>query len=53
MAEWRSGQLHTVPEASQFAEIDMSVTMEIEVSEIRNRFVGAAGRHFADPHETS
>ena len=27
--------------------------MEIEVSEIRNRFLGTAGRDFTAPHETS
>lgn len=27
--------------------------MEIEISEIRQRFVGAAGRNFTGPHETA
>ena len=31
----------------------MGVTMEIEVGEIRDRFVGTAGRDFTGPHETS
>lgn len=34
-------------------KIEVGVTMEIEVSEIRNRFLGTAGRDFTAPHETS
>ena len=53
---FREGDVHRVicadvvsqpPRAGQ--EIDMSVTIEIEVGEIRNRFVGAAGSDFAGP----
>ena len=40
-----------LPRTSQ--QIDMGVTMKIEVDEIRNRFVGTAGSDFTGPHETS
>ncbi len=38
------------PRTSQ--KIEMGMTMEIEVGEIRNRFVGTTGRQFSGPHET-
>ena len=31
----------------------MGVAVEIEVGEVRNRFLSAAGRHFTRPHEAS
>ena len=34
-------------------KIQVAMTMEIEVCEIRNLLVGTAGRDFAGPHETS
>jgi hypothetical protein len=34
-------------------EIEVGVTVEIEVSEIRNRLVGTAGGDLTAPHETS
>jgi hypothetical protein len=40
-----------LPRTSQ--QIDMGVTMKIEVEEIRNRFVGTAGSDFTGPDETS
>ena len=38
-----------LPRATQ--EIEMGVPMEIEVAEIRNRFLGAGGRDFTRPHQ--
>ncbi len=40
-----------LPGATQ--EIDVGVTMKIEVSEIRDRFLGTTGRDFTAAHETS
>ena len=39
------------PRATQ--KIDVSVTVKIEVHEIRDRFVRSDGRDFTGPHETS
>ena len=33
-------------------KIEMGMTMEIEVGEIRNRFVGTAGKEFSGSHKT-
>jgi hypothetical protein len=47
----RGNVVSQLPRTTQ--QIEMGVTMEIEVGEIRNRFVGTGGRHFTGAHETS
>jgi hypothetical protein len=54
------GDVHCVVRADVVSQlpgtiqkIEVGVTMEIEVGEIRNRFLGTAGRDFTGPHETS
>jgi hypothetical protein len=43
-----------VPQLPRATEkIDVGMTVEIEVSEVRNRLVGPTGRNVTAPHETS
>lgn len=57
---FREGDVHGVVCADVVAEpprtrqkIQVSVTMKIEISEIRDRFVGATGRDFTAPYQSS